>query len=188
MPICNGSNGCSVLPIELADFQVITHKDNIEIQWTTAYESNLLDFTVERSDDAIKFYPLSIQAPKGNNFSKTAYNFVDNNPLNGVHYYRLKIEEKDGAVTYSKTMSARWGSKKTLYVYPNPFNQALTIDIADAKTEIAHFEIMDMTGRIHISETFNMNDKISTENLPSGMYILRVIQDGYVLEKKILKQ
>jgi hypothetical protein len=188
LPICNGSNGCPVLPIELADFQVFTHKDNIEIQWTTAYESNLLYFTVERSDDAIKFYPLSIQAPKGNDFSKTAYNFADNNPLNGVHYYRLKIEEKDGVVTYSRTLSARWGSKKALSVYPNPFNQALTIDLSDAKTETVHFEIMDMTGRVHISETFNIADKISTENLPSGMYILRVIQDGAVLEKKILKQ
>ncbi len=188
LPICNGSNGCPVLPIELADFQVITHKDNIEIKWSTAYESNILDFKVERSDDAIKFYPLSIQAPKGNDFSKTAYNFIDNNPLNGVHYYRLKIEEKDGTLSYSKTMSARWGSKKTLSVYPNPFNQALTIDIADAQTETAHFEIMDMTGRIHISESFKNNDKISTENLPSGMYILRVIQDGTILEKKILKQ
>ncbi len=188
LPICNGSNGCPVLPIELADFQIFTHKNNIEIQWTTAYESNLLDFTVERSDDAIKFYPLSIQAPTGNDFSKTAYNFTDNNPLNGVHYYRLKIEEKDGVVTYSKTLSARWGSKKTLSVYPNPFNQALTIDLSDAKTETAHCEIMDMTGRLHISEEFNINDKISTENLPSGMYILRVVQDGAVLEKKILKQ
>ena len=188
LPICNGSNGCPVLPIELADFQVITHKDNVEIKWATAYESNLLDFTVERSDDAIKFYPLSIQTPKGNDFSKTAYNFVDNNPLNGVHYYRLKIEEKDGVVTYSKIMSARWGSKKTLSVYPNPFNQALTIDLSDAKTEIAHFEIMDMTGRVHISETINTADKINTENLPAGMYILRVVQDGAVLEKKILKQ
>ena len=188
LPICNGSNGCPVLPIELADFQLLTHKDNIEIKWTTTYESNLLDFTVERSEDAIKFYPLSIQAPKGNDFSKTAYNFVDNNPLNGVHYYRLKIEEKDGTLSYSKTMSARWGSKKTLSVYPNPFNQALTIDLSDAKTETAHFEIIDMTGRIRISESFNNNDKILTENLPSGMYILRVIQDGAVLEKKILKQ
>ena len=188
LPICNGSNGCPVLPIELADFQVITHKDNIEIEWTTAYESNLLEFTVERSDDAIKFYPLSIQAPKGNDFSKTAYNFVDNNPLNGVHYYRLKIKEKDGIVTYSKTLSARWGSKKTLSVYPNPFNQALTIDLSDAKTETAHCEIMDMTGRVHISETFNIHDKINTGNLPVGMYILRIIQEGTVLEKKILKQ
>ncbi len=188
LPICNGSNGCPVLPIELADFQVFTHKNNIEIQWTTAYESNLLDFTVERSDDAIKFYPLSIQAPKGNNLNKTAYTFTDNNPINGIDYYRLKIEEKDGTLSYSKTMSAHWGSKKTLSVYPNPFNQTLMIDLSDSKTQTAQCQIMDMTGRVHISETFNIADKISTENLPSGMYILRLIQEGAVFEKKILKQ
>ena len=53
--------------------------------------------------------------------SKINYSFVDSKlPVSNVLYYRLKIIDEQGAVTYSAIRTIRFSSTTPIQVYPNP--------------------------------------------------------------------
>ncbi len=188
LPICSTGIGCTVLPLELIDFQIITHDKNIEITWTTSSESNISDFTLERSDNSEKFYPLSIQQSKGDLESVSHYSFIDENP-NGINYYRLKTNEKDGSFTYSKILSAVLNKQKQALAYPNPFKNSLKIKTSESYiSDNVHIQLMDLTGRIYFSKTYNAEETINTQDIPKGMYIVSILQGNETINLKMIKE
>jgi beta-glucanase (GH16 family) len=59
------------------------------------------------------------------------------------------------------------------YVYPNPFYDSITIESAKSISDI---EIMDYTGRILIAAKSegSIHYQFQTNNLPAGMYMIRI--------------
>jgi Secretion system C-terminal sorting domain len=187
LPICNSGGGCT-LPLELTDFQLFTLDNNIKITWTTSSESNLSDFTLERSDDNGKYYPLSIQQPKGDLASISHYSFIDENP-NNVNYYRLKINEKDGTFSYSKILSAVLNKQKNALAYPNPFRNTLRIKTTGTNlSENMHIQLMDITGRMYISKIYDEGEIIDTQDIPKGIYIVSILQGSEMIKMKMIKE
>lgn len=66
------------------------------ILWTTAGENKNLYFTIERSIDGIYSSDLMQLPGAGESTGKQSYKVSDNEPANGINYYRLSQTDTDG--------------------------------------------------------------------------------------------
>ena len=96
-----GATNSVILPIELIEFKAELKNNIIEINWITATEINNDFFTIERSSDGILFESVITKKGAGSSTKAINYSSLDDKPLNGISYYRLKQTDFDGSFTYS---------------------------------------------------------------------------------------
>ncbi len=101
----------------------------VQLTWTTKNEQNYTSFTVERSTDGGKTFAVIGGLPgtgAGN------YSLLDNSPVEGTNLYRLKQEDLNDSITYSKAVPVQFsGAISKLSVYPNPATSLINVSIAD---------------------------------------------------------
>ena len=72
------------------------------MNWLSSNEENLNTYQVQRSTDGSNFADLTNGNMAAKNSSNAVnYNFTDNNPVSGINYYRLKITDKAGKISFS---------------------------------------------------------------------------------------
>ena len=178
-----------VVPVELVDFSGKRTNHISQLKWETATEINTSNFEIERSEDAQKFKSIGQVKAKGNSVTPQYYTYSDDTKVNGTAYYRLKINDLDGKITYSKVVAlADQYADKTL-VYPNPFGKKLTVELGNnvGGTEDFDFTLTDISGRILFHQTTQNSVDWTTEHLPSGIYILKIAGKGTVDTRKLIK-
>lgn len=166
----------SPLPIKLLSFSAKPDKDNVALTWTTATEINNDYFTIERSYNGNEFTEIAKVKGAGNSTSLIEYNMIDNNPLPGVSYYRLKQTDFDNQFSYSNIVSVRFSSEQRLVVQagPNPAKDILTLTCFGGDDFSA--ELYEMDGSL-VKQFETIPAGISDVNISDvskGMYILRV--------------
>jgi Secretion system C-terminal sorting domain len=121
------------LPITLEYF---TAKKNNTISsllnWKTTQEINTAFFDVERSTDAIVFKKIGKVNAAGNSTIAILYSFIDNNPEQGINYYRLRQVDIDGRYMYTPARQVIFDKLNagTVKYYPNPTNGMLTVELS----------------------------------------------------------
>ena len=91
----------SPLPIELLSFEAICNNNSVNLLWSTASEKNNDYFTIERSSDGITFQTVLTVKGAGNSNQVINYSAIDEKPIDGIAYYRLKQTDYDGKFEYS---------------------------------------------------------------------------------------
>jgi len=179
----------SALPVNLVSF--IARKllnSSVQLEWTTASEINNSHFTVEKSFDAVDWQIVEEISGAGNSTSVNHYQTIDNNPLPGISYYRLKQTDFDGTFEYSPIQSV--GEDRLAYqleISPNPTENILRINIPlNANQSIAIFDsrgtnLTLMTGVIEQREQYSLLD---VSKLRSGIYFLRTDYQTLKFAKK----
>ena len=87
-----------ILPVQLVTFIAQKSDNSVLLKWETSVEDNVLRFEIERSRNVDKWETIAKINPMGAGFP---YSALDLMPL-PVNYYRLKIIDRDGKVTYSE--------------------------------------------------------------------------------------
>ncbi len=102
--VCQSSNS-----ITLLQFTATPRFSNktIKLEWITLTENNNEMFTVERSIDGINFISIGTKEGAGNSNVILEYSIIDNTPIRGVAYYRLKQQDYDGVYTYSNLIATQ---------------------------------------------------------------------------------
>ena len=71
-------------------------------------------------------------------------------------------------------------------VYPNPVKDNLTIDLGEGQN--GTIQIIDLAGKVIISETLNSNIfNVDLQNLSSGIYCLSISSQGKLHQSKLIK-
>jgi hypothetical protein len=71
-------------------------------------------------------------------------------------------------------------------VFPNPSNGSFTVDFGNLEN-IREIRILDLLGKIVFQQSINKQSKINIDKLPSGVYILTVIDnENKMTNKKII--
>ncbi len=99
------------------------------------------------------------------------------NPFIDFPHWAEKIFGSDGAAASCVNTGIRTQQTATLEVYPNPVQDALTIELSTAFVlENTTIQITDMLGRVLYMETWKGNARpvIATSFLEKGMYVIRV--------------
>ena len=129
--------GIFILPVKFLDFTATPKLNEVSLKWITKEEKGLLYYEVERSRDAINYSFIQNVAP-GNLIEQNNYHISDTKPLNGWNYYRLKIVETNGKISYSVVIKAWIGGTKQLLLYPNPAQKEIKI-LTDQQTFVQKF-------------------------------------------------
>ena len=180
--LTNGASlDCTVLPVELMNFQADALATQVALRWATASESDNDHFTIERSADGSSFTPIAQVDGVGTSAMHTDYAHTDEAPLRGLNYYRLKQVNTSGQYTYSNTVAVAFGSVfQTGLPYPNPAIGAVSIDLYSSTAGTTHLRALDALGRLVAERAFELGSGPATLSLAlpgydPGAYALQVI-------------
>jgi hypothetical protein len=182
---------------KLIDFAAnkVSNVRQVNVVWDTRNEGNYTRFTVERSIDNGATYQVlgGITAA-----DQGTYSFLDKNPANGTSLYRLKQEDINNNISYSKIVTIQYANTNSivssnLSVYPNPAGSTVNLAISaqGPDASIYNIRIVSSTGLVVkevISSQASWQGNIS--NLMPGTYIVRVIDNktqSFVGESKLIK-
>lgn len=130
----SATSSVTPLPVSLMDFTAEKNdaQHSVLLSWEVVNEQDISSYEIERSQDARDFSGIGTTTPA----RKSSYHFTDQSPENGSNYYRLKILEADGAVSYSAIRMVSFGvTAPVLSVYPNPVATEVVIHSKDTKLE-----------------------------------------------------
>ncbi|MGY6561780.1 MAG: glycine-rich domain-containing protein [Luteibaculaceae bacterium] len=174
----------STLPIELLSFDAKPLHGQVELTWTTLSELNNAYFSLERSKDGV-FYEVIEEIPgAGNSSSRIDYNTIDQNPLTGISYYRLKQTDFDGQYAYFNPVSVtiQNNAKYEIMLYPNPASKLLNLV---SKAEEYTVDVQNNLGEI-IFRAKNLK-QLDLSNFPDGTYFIRAtFPDNIPIVKKLI--
>jgi Secretion system C-terminal sorting domain len=158
----------SVLPIELRSFEAIQKNNTTNIKWQTESEIDNAYFDIERSNNGHDFNTIGHIKAIG---TAANYGWIDNIPINGINYYRLKQVDKGGEFTYSKTISVKMnqsGIKNTIY----PTYTEGVIFIKNESLETKQVSVFNAVG--HLVWKAQAIDKLDLTVLSSGIYFINI--------------
>lgn len=162
------------LPVSLISFTATEESGHVHLSWATASEKNSGSFSLERSNNGRYFYETGTVPAAGNASSVNNYTFIDNKPTAGVNFYRLKIIDIDGKLSYSKVLMVNLSLDGQLAVYPNPASESITVHCTNNKGSLL---LLDATGRlvktIVINESGDISTSVDISQLKTGMYFVR---------------
>lgn len=189
-------NDSGRLPIILISFQAKLSGDDVELEWVTATEESNALFTIERSSNGIDFEPVLFLDGAGDSDEVLRYTIVDNAPLNGRSYYRLKQTDFNGLFTYSEVVSVIVQHEVTeslFSLYNNPASRGETLTIARAEAGSARLEIRDINGTSVLIRDINDADAVDIpfivdHKLRVGVYLIIVTQHGMTDTKRLIIQ
>jgi hypothetical protein len=178
-------------PVSLAiklDNIKATNKGAInEVIWNSVSEEAGDVYQVERSTDASHFITLGTVAGKA--ISGGSYTYIDQEPVTGTNYYRLKFLNVDGSNGYSKIVSAVKNDAFGVTVFPNPVKSEVTIRVNGEINGTATVTLYDISGKQHInSRVSGKQITLSMNGLPAGMYLVRYQDDQHSESFPVVKE
>lgn len=173
-----GEYNFSALPVKLGKFEVFLKEKNVVLKWNTLSEVNNSHFIVSHSIDGKRFKEISKTQGSGNSSAEIHYEYIHENPANGVNYYQLTQVDFDGR---SETFEVKWVKVKngnSIKIYPFHVNNDLFIDGVKDET----IEIYNALGSLVYSQ--KADNRIDMSGFPSGIYLVKVNE----IAQKIFKQ
>jgi hypothetical protein len=179
--------GIVPLPVGFTAWDVHYAANTVRITWTTESETASDYFAVQRSVDGLVWETIQVLAGQGTSSTSNSYVAVDNQPKNGINYYRLMQVDLNGKQTFTSTLVANTTELKTLTVFPNPAKNELFI--GDGTSEFEHIIITDMIGKsvplMFTTAQHGVNANCS--EIENGLYTLTAItSQGETLSKRVV--
>jgi hypothetical protein len=180
------------LPVHLVDFQGKAVGGQVALTWETAWEQNSDYFEIQRSQDAKEFGTVGRIPAVEYSDHKQTYAWLDQEPLVGTVYYRLKQVDKnnDQSVTYSNLIAVVLGDKTpSLHVLGNPIAEDI-IRVAFRSIDIQGLVLQTVSGeeipcQIQSESTTRAMLK-PAKRLAPGVYLLSNPQGTKRLTVKIM--
>lgn len=165
------SNG-NPLPVELLSFDASSgNNKSVDLTWETASEEDNDYFSLEKSTDGREWKTFAEVNGAGNSIETLSYSYTDEEPYEGISYYRLKQTDYDGQYEYSNIETVnRLGVKQGIKVYPNPTNGILRL----LENSEGRYSITNLLGQVQKQGWVEVDGMINTSDLSKGQYILQI--------------
>ena len=177
-----------VLALKLISFAArLTLNNTVALEWTTTRESKTNYFVVERTSDNQNYTSIDTVYAENNGEFTQNYNATDLHPLLGMNYYRLKIADAEGKITYSPVAAVKVTNSKSPQMYPNPANTYINITQGtDAISQVIVYNIVGKT----VAKISNTNAqsviKMPVYSLPRGIYLVEIRTGNAVYRDKLI--
>jgi hypothetical protein len=180
--------GSFLLPVELTNLQATAGEKLNYLRWTTASELNNSHFEIERSENSKVWKTIGKVQGNGTTVETQSYQFIDEQPLAGTNYYRLKQIDFDGNFEFSDIVVVERGAviSSTIKVFPNPSNNWITYQVPNNEA-ITKVTLMDAFGKMILTDNVP-NGSLAVHSLASGVYILVIETNQNRYLQEIVKE
>lgn len=170
-------NILTVLPLTLLDFSGNATGNKTALQWKTADEVNTAAFEIERSANGINY--TAISSVKAIGQGANTYNAIDEEPVTGNNFYRLKMKDLDGKFTLSQVVTVRHVTKDGLQLAPVPAIGYVTVQLKDQSLLNQRAQVYNSIGHLVTEVVLTNGARINMTGWPAGMYMLRTKTASY---------
>lgn len=187
-----GSGACNTegLPVTLAYFDVTGKENSVIINWVTSTEENNDYFEILRSRDGVDYNVIATIDGAGNSTQALSYEYIDNKPLFGQSYYKLKQTDFDGKNETFSAKSVYVSTLSDLVFSPNPVESGNSINIYTGANsdETVKVEVLTVAGKTVITEKIEggQTDLSIPSEVERGVYFLKVKSGSNQFVKRLL--
>ncbi len=176
-----------VLPVDLISFTARKREQQSVLEWQIANPDQVLAYEIQRSVQVNGSVITNWEnlGQLAHNPDQLWYQFIDNRPVIGKNYYRLKMIDLDGTFAFSELVNVSFDSNIQIKLdcYPNPSFGWITLRLISSSEEHIEISLIDQLGQaqLQLNADINIgNNALSLEldSLPAGTYYLKVTQ-GY---------
>jgi|GEM_PF-3051806 len=183
------------LPVAIQYLHGAKAGNNHNLSWKVN-TTNAINMSLERSTDNRNFS--NVYNTSGDAVScQQAFNFTDARPTPGVNFYRLKVTDADGKISYSQIIALlnKNAGFEIISISPNPIVTGnAVLNVTSAQPDQLQIAIYDMTGRKVATQSQQLiagsNQIIlNVSKLASGAYqVTGVTNTGESKTIKLLKK
>ncbi len=177
------------LPVELTTFSATLDGSGARLDWATASETNNTGFHVEHhAPDATGFRDLDFLPGAGSTLEAQSYTFRTTALAPGVHRFRLRQIDLDGAQAFSPVVELAVGLSDAvrLAISPNPASQSARVSIQVARAQQVDVTLYDLLGR-RVATLFDgpmesgeaLTHAVDAAQMPSGVYSVVVAGETF---------
>lgn len=172
----SGSN--AVLAIHNVALQGKNTNNKHQLSWGIISDEPIITQVLEVSSNAIDFSPIMTDATGAKNYDYTP-------STSGTLFYRLKVTSTIGESHYSNIVALKANGNEKLFTVSTLVHQ----DIKVIATENYTYNLYDANARLITAGSARKGiSNINIENLPTGMYILQMMNENYKQTERIIKQ
>lgn len=179
-------------------FDAIVKNKTVELDWAVNNVSQIRNFIVETSVDDITYKSIGDIPVQFNNGEDGKYSVMDEQPVEGISWYRIKQENHDGKIYFSNTETIQYDKSYTsgfaiTSIAPNPFSDHFTVSFNAPEPGITLFQLTNSAGQIIKTEQITTNEIINKyeysekQNLMPGIYVLTLKNGNSVITRKLFK-
>ncbi len=189
--LVRGNNGTNSRSSYL-NFAAFNAGRAIALQWLTNTVEESEAFILERSADGQNFTPLKSIHQFSNNRIDAFFKELDNTPLIGQNYYRLKQQLKNGEATYTSIKLVNFQvDLKAITVFPNPATEMLNVQLSEYAGKASTIQLFDAYGRLQKELALEITPKsfvsIPLIGMSNGLYYLKIqVGNQLITSKKVL--
>lgn len=173
-----------LLPLNLQYFDAVKTGNSVKLNWTAFEDDDVLYYEIQNAADGNTFHTVGLV----NAVQKTYYEFVCTNPFSGNNYFRLKVLDKDGNISYSKVRLINFSkTEHTVIVYPNPAKDRLYVSVANlTQTASVQLLLYSATGKLMAQSYHKESDGsliMPLNSINNGIYFLEVINQNTTISQ-----
>lgn len=195
-PFTFGYGPLNVLPVAFGNVRATQQGSNVKIDWSNYTESDILNYTIERSADGRRFNAVGIVVPVLNDRTRADYSITDASPVKGINYYRVRAAETSGDVKYSSVVRVDLrGNRTEISLYPNPLTgNNLSLQATSLAKGQYNIKVFNATGQQVAGQVLTHNGGSVTEPvllqsaLKAGLYQLVITSDAMNVTKTFVVQ
>ena len=178
----------NALPVKLLYFTAVADGNRVRLNWNVEQEEDVVRYEVERSLTGSLFSKIGTVT----SLQKAAwlYTDFDLSPVTGWNYYRLKIIDKSGKISYSGIRKVRFDKGlQMVSIFPNPTTDVLNIQLPSSYSAKTILQLMTIDGKMLSSiKPAGTSVQLNVRNLPAATYLLNIItEDGKIKSYPFIK-
>lgn len=173
------SNPIALLPVKFTAFSVKEVNSGIQLDWTTAQESNAKGYQVQRSVDGTDFADLGFVTAVGNSTVKNNYSYTDYYAgQEATLFYRLRHLDLDGGSTYSKVVRLSRNALSSRFMVSSKQGE-IALRMSPGATAISNYSVAlySAEGNLKAEKRVIAQGGVNFTNLTPGLYYVRVVSD-----------
>jgi hypothetical protein len=183
------------LPVELFSFKAFLKLNTVELEWSTATETNNQGFEILRAINDTEWNKIGFVPGYGSTTETKQYYFTDNNIKLSKYQYKLKQIDYNGNFNYSPIVEVeiplvyKYSLEQN---YPNPFNPITTIKYEVPEKNFIMVKVFDVLGNevlILVNDEKPAGEydvEFNATGLPSGIYFYQLKAGNFVETKKMI--
>lgn len=164
------------LPVSFGGITVEQLSAGALVKWFTLTELNTAYYEIEKSTDGQQFASIGKVTAAGNSTDRRSYTFNDAALVSGKVYYRIRVTDLDGSLSYSEVVQLNGAGLLTLNIFPNPASHKVNIRVPqDWQQDAYQVHVISAGGQVMQERNLSgLQQELNVQSLPVGIYIIKV--------------